>query len=159
MNNRYIIQFLIAFYKFTYFVEKVVDKLKKILEKEKEEYSKIITSFWLEHQIGDLLKISIFLFLILWVLFQSHYYGGGVFHISYDTYLQLKNLLFKLKQTNEQYLNAVQIQNEEIENISNLLKKCKRPGADPVTASMLLLIGTTLGLVVGSFLTLVSMSK
>lgn len=169
-RNKYLIELLIAFYKFTHTVERIVDNsinnALSFLKKKKEEYIKIIheyqamiTIFWIEHQINDLLKISFVLFLILWVIFQSYYYGG-MSHISYEKYLQIKKLLFTLEQKNEQYVNVIQTQNDEIENMTYMLKKCQhRLHANIFSASMLLLIGSTLGLVVGGFLTLITMSK
>lgn len=169
-SNKYIINLLISFYKFTHFVEKTVDFYIKqssdLVKKKKNEYIKIIQDYqlkiiniWIEYQIGDLVKISLFIFLILWVMFQSYYYGG-MSHISYEKYVQLKKLFVSLEQKNEQYLNAIQTQNNDIEIMNNVIKKYKHQlNASIFSASLMLLVGSTLGFVVGGVLTLITMSK
>lgn len=172
LNNKHIINFVVSFYKFTHYVEKVVDnyiedKKNKIIKK-KDEYITIITECktrielaWIEHQdqISDLLKIYIFIFLILWIMFQSYYYGG-MSHLSYDGYLKMKHYFFALEQKNDQYFYAIQMQDEQIEKMADTMSNWRMNQARYYfTASILLFIGTTVGLTLGGILTLITMSK
>src|SRR5690606_42041742 len=75
-------------------------------------------------------------------------------------YVQLKKLFVSLEQKNEQYLNAIQTQNNDIEIMNNVIKKYKHQlNASIFSASLMLLVGSTLGFVVGGVLTLITMSK
>jgi hypothetical protein len=92
-------------------------------------------------------------------MFQSYYYGG-MSHISYDSYLDIKNYFFTLEQKNDQYFSSIQMQDDEIEKMADLLNKChKQQARYYFAASTLLFIGSTVGLVIGGVLTLVTMSK
>jgi len=171
IKNKYIINFIVSFYKFTNFVEKFVDNFiddtKNKIIKKKNEYIALIIDYktrielaWIEHQGSDLLKIYVFIFLILWVMFQSYYYGG-MSHISYDDYLKIKHYFFALEQKNDQYFYAIQAQDEQIEKMADTMSKWRMDQLRYYfTAGTLLYIGTMAGLAIAGIITVIgAMSK
>jgi len=131
------------------FLIKLINNITRFLKNEKKEFSKIITEFWIEHDVGNLLIISSFILLIIWILIQAQYYGS-MFYIPYDDYINMQDQIQNLKLENTQYKNTIQTQTKEIENLTTAYKHCKKSiSASYVSASILLFLGAGSGFIVG----------
>src|SRR5690606_38975375 len=89
------------------FLIKLINNITRFLKNEKKEFSKIIKEFWIEHDVGNLLIISSFILLIIWILIQAQYYGS-MFYIPYDDYINMQDQIQNLKLENTQYKNTIQ---------------------------------------------------
>src|SRR5690554_5374104 len=132
-------QITINFYKLTHNVANFLDN-------EKREFSKIIKNFWAEHMIGDLLKISFFLFLILWIGFQA-YHDTSQSHLTHDDYLQIKKATDELYYIINTQEDVLKIQHEKMKKMAEDISYYRQASRSihPFTAGIFVIIGIGTG--------------
>lgn len=139
---------LINFNKFTHTVEKFVDNEKKI-------FSKIIKEFWIEHQITDLLKISILLLLILWLFFLI-YFDVSHTNVTYDDLAEIKNSIDEIVYVNKAQAEIIEIQSEKIKQLSSSVRQYK-PGKYEFAVAVVLVSALGVGYIAG-FVTMLAIA-
>ncbi|HXS59521.1 MAG TPA: hypothetical protein VN703_01775 [Candidatus Sulfopaludibacter sp.] len=149
-----IVNLIFKFNEFTYIIEKFIDN-------EKKEFSKIIKEFWIEHQITDLLKISIFLLLILWICFLI-YFDARHSYVTFDDLAQAKSILDEIIYINKTQEEIIEIQNEKINQMSGPFGQNK-PSPTKYAFAMTVVIASvfSVGFISGfvTMLTMVSMGR
>ncbi len=143
-----IINLIIKFNKFTYTIEKIVHN-------EKKEFSKIIKEFWIEHQMTDLLKISIVLVLILWIFFLI-YFDVSHSHVKYDDLVQFKGTLDELVHINKTQGEIIEIQSEKIKQLSGTVRQYK-PGQYEFAVTVVLISVASVSFIAG-FVTMLAIA-
>lgn len=104
------------------------------LQNEKKEIKSIIKAFWVEHELTDLLIISLFLILIFLVGYQA-YHETSQSHVTINEYLMIKKEVNQLMLVNKAQAEALKEQQQIITQLSAYAE------IDPVKGTMLLLIG------------------
>jgi len=144
---------------FLYFF-KSINYIKEFLKNEKKQFSKIIKDAWVEYQMTDLFKISIFLILILWICYQA-YYDTTQSHVSYQEYSELKKTINELIQLNAVQEETLKEQHDTMNKMAKMVKiyKARSVAIDPVTASIVFMLGGTAGIIFVGILAIVGSIK
>src|SRR5690554_162192 len=129
------------------FFLKLTANIAVFLDNEKKEISKIIKNFWVEHMIGDLLKFSFFLFLILWIGFQA-YHDTSQSHLTYDDYMHIKKTTDELYHIIDTQEETLKIQHEKMKDMANSISYYRQASksVNPVTAGLFIGVGVGVGI-------------
>jgi len=118
------------------------NKINLWLKNEKKEIMSILKTFWIEHEMTDLLIISLFLILIFLVGYQA-YHDTSQSHISCNEYVQLKKTFNELTLINKAQEETLKEQHKTMTQMAAMLK---HRGVDPFTGGILIFLGVGAGM-------------
>lgn len=112
-------------------LKSVILTIREFLKNEKKEFSKIIRTAWaefyVEYDIAKLKKISLYLILLLWILFQAYYYNNhSHFFISHDEYVELKKILAEQESIENFYEDVIKGQQNKIKKLEHVVDENNR---------------------------------
>lgn len=132
----------------------IKNKINLWLKNEKKEIMSILKAFWIEHEMTDLLIISLFLILIFLVGYQA-YHETTQSHISFNEYVQLKKTFNELMLTNKAQEETLKEQHKTMTQMAAMLK---HRGVDPVTGSILIFLGVGAGMFLSAIIMVIEAS-
>jgi hypothetical protein len=105
--------------------------IKTFLINEKKEFSKIIKTAWaefyVEYDIAELKKISLYLILLLWILFQAYSHNSNTnFFISQEEYVELRRMIEEQETMGAFYEDVMQGQHNKIKKLEHLVNENKK---------------------------------
>lgn len=105
--------------------------IKTFLINEKKEFSKIIKTAWaefyVEYDIAELKKISLYLILLLWILFQAYSHNSNTnFFISQEEYVELRRIIEEQETMGAFYEDVMQGQHNKIKKLEHLVNENKK---------------------------------